>query len=79
MSFCDGATFKDEDECIRDRALVNKNVTICDELSEQTGRDDCYLDFSGHIQPSITTCNKIMDIQRRQGCYINVAINLRVI
>jgi hypothetical protein len=79
MSFCYGVTFKDEDECIRDRALVNENISICDMLSEQIGRDDCYLDFSGHIQPSITTCDKMTDIQHRQGCYINVAINLRIL
>jgi len=76
MSFCNGATFKDEDECIRDRALVNKDVSICGTLSEQTSRDDCYMDFSGHIQPSIAICDKIIGGQRRQGCYINAAINL---
>ncbi len=76
MSFCDGATFKDEEECIRDRAMVNEDISICGTLSEQTRRDDCYGDFSSHIQPSTAICDKIIDVQRRQGCYIDAAINL---
>lgn len=76
MSFCDGVTFKDEEECIRDRAMVNKNISICETLSEQTRKDDCYGDFSSHIQPSTAICDKIIDAQRKQGCYIDAAINL---
>jgi hypothetical protein len=76
LSFCDGVTFKDEDECIRDRAMSAKNLSICGTISEQAGRDDCYLDFSGHLQPSITICDKIIGMQVKRGCYINVAINL---
>lgn len=76
MSFCNGATFKSEEECIRDRAMVNEDISICDTLSKQAGRDDCYGDFSSHIQPSTTICDKIVGIERRRGCYIDAAINL---
>ncbi|MFA5174448.1 MAG: hypothetical protein WC438_04680 [Candidatus Pacearchaeota archaeon] len=76
LSFCNGATFKDEDECIRDRALVKRDISICDKLSDQTGRDDCYGDFANHIQQNITICDKIIGISRKRGCYINTAINL---
>ncbi|MDD5699689.1 MAG: hypothetical protein PHH00_00645 [Candidatus Nanoarchaeia archaeon] len=75
MSFCDGATFKDEEECIRDRAMVNENISICGTFSDQTRRDDCYADFSSHIQPSTAICDKVIG-QRKQGCYIDAAINL---
>jgi hypothetical protein len=76
LSFCNGAAFKDEDECIRDRAMSTKNLSICGTISEQAGRDDCYLDFSGHLQPNITICDKIIGMQVKRGCYINAAINL---
>jgi hypothetical protein len=76
MSFCNGVTFKDEEECIRDRAMVNEDISICETLSEQTRRDDCYGDFSSHIQPSTIICDKIIGIERRRGCYVDAAINL---
>jgi hypothetical protein len=75
ISFCDGVTFKDEEECIRDRAMVNEDLSICDTLSDQTRRDDCYGDFSSHIQPNITICDKIIGLERKRGCYIDAAIN----
>jgi hypothetical protein len=76
MSFCNDATFKNEDECIRDRALTDKDISLCDKLSSQTGKDDCYGDFANHIQQTISICDKIIGIPRKRGCYINTAINL---
>lgn len=75
MSFCSGAAFKDKNECIRDRAMTTKNISICETLPSAE-RDNCIGDFSSHINQSTLVCDKISNEQHRQGCYIDAAINL---
>ncbi|MFH1409094.1 MAG: DUF333 domain-containing protein [Nanoarchaeota archaeon] len=74
MSFCDeeGSLLKD---CVRDRAMTSKDVSICEELSGEQ-KDDCIGDFCTHIQLDITLCDKITNLQERQSRYVEVAMNL---
>lgn len=72
MSFCteEGSVLED---CIRDRAMVNKDISICENLTEDK-RDDCIGDFAGHITQNISTCDMINSISLKNTCYQNVAI-----
>jgi len=72
MSFCEGRG-KVLESCIRDRAMVNKDISICEQLSGEK-RDDCFGDFAGHITQDILTCDKIVDDFMRNTCYKDVAI-----
>ncbi|MBU0979303.1 MAG: hypothetical protein KJ709_00720 [Nanoarchaeota archaeon] len=74
MSFCDskGSILKD---CVRDRAMTSKDVSICEELSGEK-KDDCIGDFCTHIQLDLAICDKITNIQERQSRYVEVAMNL---
>lgn len=74
MSFCDG---KDGilESCIRDRAMTEKDLSICETLSGEK-RDDCIGDFCTHIQLDTSICDKINDVMEKQSRYVEVAINL---
>ncbi len=73
MSFCSGAGSELKD-CIRDRAMTNKDVSICETLNGEK-RDDCLGDFCTHIDLDITICDKISDDMERQSRYSEIAIN----
>ncbi len=74
MSFCSGkgSTLKD---CVRDRAMVDKDMSICETLTGEK-RDDCIGDFCTHIKLDAVICDKISDDMERQSRYVEVAINI---
>lgn len=72
MSFCEGkgSVLK---SCIRDRAMTNEDLSICEQLSGEE-RDDCISDFAGHITQDTSTCDMITNIMMRHTCYKDVAV-----
>jgi len=74
MSFCTGkgSVLKD---CIRDRAMASKDISICEQLSG-VERDDCIGDFCTHIKLDTGICDMIKDNIERQSRYVEVAMNL---
>jgi len=74
MSFCSGKG-SDLDDCVRDRAMSSKDVSICEQLSGEK-RDDCLGDFCTHIKLDTAICDKITNIKEKQSRYVEVAINL---
>jgi len=82
LSFCDtefktpSGLFKNKDDCLVDRAMSEKDYSICAEIGEDEVRDMCYGNMSTHIFPAISLCEEIIDEMRRNMCYAEVAINL---
>ena len=74
MSFCagKGSTLKD---CVRDRAMTSKDVSICETLTGEK-RDDCIGDFCTHIKLDTAICDKISDDMEKQSRYVEAAINI---
>ncbi len=74
MSFCEGkgSALKD---CVRDRAMTDKDVSICETLTGEK-RDDCIGDFCTHIKLDTSICDKISGDMERQSRYVEVAINI---
>jgi len=74
MSFCSGKG-GNLDDCVRDRAMSSKDVSICEQLSGEK-RDDCLGDFCTHINLDMAICDKIVDVMEKQSRYVEIAINL---
>ena len=74
MSFCNGKG-SNLDDCVRDRAMSSKDVSICEQLSGEK-RDDCLGDFCTHINLDIAICDKITEVMEKQSRYVEIAINI---
>jgi hypothetical protein len=72
MSFCESEG-KDDEYCIRNRAMTSKDLSICETLTGAL-RDDCIGDFVGHISLDVSNCDKITSYFARNTCYKDVAI-----
>ncbi|MBU4502237.1 MAG: hypothetical protein KKA79_06580 [Nanoarchaeota archaeon] len=73
MSFCTTGKGSKLKYCIRDRAMTDKDLSICETLTGEK-RDDCIGDYVGHISQDISTCDKITSYFARNTCYKDVAI-----
>jgi hypothetical protein len=73
ISFCD--EHPEIDCCIKDRAKINKDVSIC-ELLPQPERDNCVGSYCTHSELDVNICDTIKDIEERQNRYIELAMNL---
>lgn len=73
LSFCDEST--DMVSCIKDRAKMSKDVSIC-ELLPQPDRDSCVGVYCTHIELDVTICDTIKNIEERQDRYLELAMNL---
>lgn len=73
ISFCDQRP--DWSSCIKDRAKVGKDVSLC-ELLSQPDRDSCVGVYCTHTELDATICDTIEDIKKRQEMYIELAMNL---
>ncbi|MBU1149184.1 hypothetical protein KKI23_03780 [Patescibacteria group bacterium] len=73
MSFCDERP--DFSSCIKDRAKINKDVSIC-ELLSQPDRDSCVGVYCTHTELDVAICDTIENIEKRQEVYIELAMNL---
>jgi len=82
LSFCDaefqtpGGLFKYKDDCLMDRAMSEKDPSICAKIGDDEVRDICYGNISTHISPDLSLCEKVSNEMRRNMCYTEVAINL---
>lgn len=72
LSFCSGLG-KALESCIRDRAMVNKDLALCQTLTGEK-KDDCIGDFAGHIGQDYLTCDLLSNDFLRQTCYQDVAV-----
>ena len=81
LSFCDTSfetpegLIKDKDDCLVDRAMSERNPSICEKINDDEVRDMCYGNMSTHIFPDISLCEKITDEMRKNMCYAEVAIH----
>lgn len=75
LSFCDTEDL-DYVSCIKDRAKMSQNVSICNLLSG-SDKDTCYGVYCTHIDLDINTCNEIEDPNKRQEMLTELAIVLR--
>jgi hypothetical protein len=73
MSFCTTGKGKSLEYCIRDRAMTEKNLSICETLAGEE-RDDCIGDIAGHITMDTSTCDLLSNDFARNSCYGDVAV-----
>ncbi len=73
LSFCD--TRPDFTSCIKDRAKISKNVSIC-ELLSQPDRDSCVGVYCTHIGLDVNVCDKVVDVKKKQEVYAELAMFL---
>lgn len=77
LSFCDNQQLsKSHGECLRDRAMTQKDPTICGLIDDIGDRDRCYFNIVGHINPDISFCSKISDPELAEECLANAAVKL---
>lgn len=74
LSFCDD--FPDFVSCIKDRAKISRNISICDLLPGED-RDSCIGVYCTHIELDKTVCDKIESLNKKQEVYIELAIFLK--
>lgn len=74
LSFCETEDI-DYVNCIKDRAKMSKNISIC-ELLSQPDRDNCVGVYCTHIELDVNVCDQVEDIETRQDFYIELAMNL---
>jgi len=73
LSFCDERP--DFVSCMKDRAKTDKNVSIC-ELLSQPDRDVCVGVYCTHTELNANICDTIENVQKRQEFYVELAMNL---
>jgi len=79
LSFCDNQQMsKSKGECLRDRAMSQKDPTICGLIDNDNDRNRCYFNIVGHINPDISFCLKISDSELKQECYSNAAVKILI-
>lgn len=79
LSFCDNLQMsKSKGECLRDRAMSQKDPTICELIENTNDRNRCYFNIVGHINPDISFCSKISDPELKQECFANAAVKLLI-
>ncbi len=76
LSFCNNIKAEDKLKCIRDRAIIAKNPTICAKAVNQEVKDECYFGYASHFDPKVSICEKITDERKKNMCYLEVAIKL---
>jgi len=79
LSFCDNQQMsKSKGECLRDRAMSQRDPSICGLIDNTNDRNRCYFNIVGHINPDTSFCSKISDRQLRQECLANAAVKLLI-
>jgi hypothetical protein len=79
LSFCDNQQMsKSKGECLRDRAMTQKDPNICGLIKDTGDRNQCYFNIVGHINPDISICAKISDSELKQECFSNAAVKLLI-
>lgn len=79
LSFCDNMQMsKSKGECLRDRAMTQRDPAICGLIDNTNDRNRCYFNIVGHINPDISFCSKISDRELEQECFANAAVKLLI-
>ena len=77
ISFCDNPEMpKSRGECLRDRAMSQRDPSICELIDDASAKDNCYFNIVGHIDPDTTYCSKISDPELGEICLENAAMKL---
>jgi len=82
LSFCENefktpsGMIKNKDDCLMDRAMSEKDSSICAKINDDEVRDMCYGNMLTHISHDVPLCEKITDEMRRNMCYAEYAIYL---
>lgn len=77
LSFCDNQQMsKSKGECLRDRAMTQRDSAICELIDDVNDKNRCYFNIVGHINPDISFCSKISDPELEQECFSNAAVKL---
>jgi hypothetical protein len=76
LSFCDSRP--DYTACIKDRAKISQNVSIC-EMLPQPDRDSCVGVYCTHIGWDVNVCDKIEDIKKKEEVYAELAMFLNIL
>lgn len=77
LSFC---SFNSDIECLASKALVSKDLTICERIKtdyrpQDYKRDICYRFISNQWE-DVRLCDKIKDERNKYECTVNIAINI---
>lgn len=59
--------------CLKSLAVQNKNLALCDKISNQTRRDECYRELAEGLN-DFKICNKISLEYLRISCFLNIGI-----
>ena len=79
LSFCDNQQMsKSKGECLRDRAMTQRDPTICGLIENTNDRNQCYFNIVGHINPDVSFCSKISNRELKQECFANAAVKLLI-
>ena len=76
LSFCEDIKAEDKIKCIRDRAIIAEDPTICEKATDSDVKDECYFGYVSHFNPDTSLCEKIVNEQLRNMCYVEGAISL---
>lgn len=77
LSFCDNRQMpKSKGECLRDRAMTQRDPSVCELIDNTSDRNRCYFNIVGHIDPDTSFCSKISDTQMEQECFSNAAVKI---
>ena len=67
LSYCENASTDGKDECYRVAASANKDVALCEQISDSNNKDNCFVNLARDIQ-DVTVCEKISNIDIREHC-----------
>ena len=76
LSFCNNIKAENKLKCIRDRAIIAKNPSLCEKATSQEIKDECYFGYASHFDPKVSICEKIIDEMKKNMCYTEVAIEI---
>jgi len=82
LSFCDAefkapnGLIKNKDDCLVDRAMSEKDSSICAKINDDEVRDMCYGNMLTHVSYDVSLCENITNEMRRNMCYAEYAIHL---
>ena len=63
------------DQCYRQYASDKKDATVCDRITDISGRDSCYDNLVNQLaDPAL--CEKISSVNTKDNCYSNIAMRL---
>lgn len=63
------------DKCFEQYARDKKDGSVCNKISDVTGKDSCYNNLASQLRdPEL--CGKIKNVSQKDSCYFSMAMNL---